>query len=74
MNKKAKYFRPEENNETLAGKFDPNAPVEKRTHTYTTGAIYTGQWKGGLRHGKGKMVWADGAVFEGEWQHNQACG
>lgn len=39
-----------------------------------SGAIYDGQWKHGVRHGKGKQVWRDGSVYEGFWMHNQAHG
>jgi hypothetical protein len=45
------YFQPAESNETLTGIFKDSAKIEQRTHTYTTGAIYTGQWRGGMRHG-----------------------
>ena len=45
-----------------------------RRYEYTTGAVYEGMWKGGLRHGHGKMKWSDGATYEGEWQYNQAFG
>ena len=31
-------------------------------------------WKGGLRHGQGKMTWPDGACYEGDWSFNHACG
>ena len=30
-------------------------------------AEYEGEWKCNYRHGKGRMVWADGSKFEGEW-------
>ena len=63
----SKYFKVDEAVETLGGQFEPNAPLKNRVHTYKTGAIYTGQWKGGLRHGRGTMVWPDNARYEGEW-------
>ena len=69
-----RYFKAEEAQETLTGKFNPDAPTETRTHSYATDAVYEGEWKGGMRHGKGKMAWADGGRYEGEWQYNQACG
>merc|ERR1719247_2762872 len=34
------------------------------------GAVYMGQWKGGVRHGIGKEVWADGNSYEGEYINN----
>ncbi len=70
----SKYFKAEEAKETLKGEYNPNAPLKTRTYTYSTGAVYTGQWRGGLRHGKGKMHWLDGGKYDGEWQFNQACG
>ena len=27
-----------------------------------------------MRHGLGKMTWADGTEYEGHWQYNQAYG
>lgn len=70
----SKYFKGDEAAETLKGKYDENAPLKIKTHTYKTGAIYSGSWKGGLRHGSGTMVWPDTARYEGQWQFNQACG
>lgn len=37
-----KYFKVEEAQETLSGEHDPNAPLTTRSHTYRTGAIFTG--------------------------------
>ena len=47
--------------------FDPSAEIEKRTFTYKSGAVYDGEFIGGMRHGKGKMSWPDGAYYEGDW-------
>src|SRR3990167_6047132 len=33
---------------------------------------YLGQYKNGLRCGKGKFVWPDGSVYEGYWENDQA--
>jgi len=60
-----KYFKAKESEETLGGVYEKNAPVQLKQHTYKTGAIFNGQWKGGLRHGNGTMTWADGARYEG---------
>ena len=43
-------------------------------HELENGSIYIGQWKNGLRHGKGKQIWTDGSVYEGFWKDNRACG
>lgn len=40
------------------------------TYTFTSGAVYTGQWHQGKMHGKGKMVNADGTSYEGDWAQN----
>ena len=64
----SQYFKKEEAQETLTSdKYDPDAAIETRTYTYATGAVYEGEWKGGLRHGNGKMKWSDGCQYEGEW-------
>ena len=68
----SKYFKSDEAKETLSGKWNEKAPLVKRTHTYKTGAIYTGQWLGGMRQGQGTMVWPDNARYEGQWVFNQA--
>merc|ERR1712157_80860 len=39
-----------------------------------TGAIFTGQWKGGFRDGFGEQTWNDGAKYSGEWRENRAHG
>jgi hypothetical protein len=70
----SKYFKSEEAKETLVGMFTPSGNITNRIYTYKTGAMYTGQWKGGLRHGRGTMTWPDSARYEGEWQFNMACG
>lgn len=36
-------------------------------HTYMSGAVYEGEWRGGFRDGQGKMLWTDGAQFIGKW-------
>ena len=30
-------------------------------------------WRGEL-HGKGRMTWPDGSVYEGQWDHNRRQG
>ena len=64
------YFKKIESRETLTGIYEKNAPIKKKKHIYKTGAVYDGQWKGGLRHGYGIMTWTDNARFEGNWQYN----
>lgn len=71
------YFIIEEARETLRKnqKFSFDLPIEQKTHTYDcTGAVYTGQMKGGFRHGSGKMAWKDGSQYVGSWVMGVATG
>ncbi|XP_058006070.1 phosphatidylinositol 4-phosphate 5-kinase 1 isoform X2 [Hevea brasiliensis] len=38
------------------------------------GDIYTGTLSGSVPHGKGKYLWYDGCMYEGEWKRGKACG
>lgn len=31
------------------------------------GSKYSGDLKEGIKHGKGKCIYADGSIYEGEW-------
>ena len=43
------------------------AHLETRDETVLAdGGKYTGEWNGDKKHGKGKLVYSDGAVYEGE--------
>jgi hypothetical protein len=35
---------------------------------------YSGQFRAGLRHGYGSMVWKDGTNYMGEWKKNRPSG
>ena len=63
----SKYFKSDEGRETLRGPYQDDASLEQGEHIYQSGAKYTGLWKGGLRHGQGKMEWVDRARYEGDW-------
>ena len=39
-----------------------------------TQAVYKGQMKNGLRHGRGTQVWTDGSKYEGEWRDDKTNG
>ena len=41
---------------------------------FQNGNVYIGQWKKGLRHGLGILIWPDGTVFEGQWINDVAEG
>ena len=54
----SKYFTYEESTETLSTKkqFDPNQKRERRpAYNFKSGAIYSGEWKGGFRDGQGEQ-------------------
>ena len=73
---KKKYFLEDEFWETLSKTkiYDQKAKLEKREYTYKcSGAKYSGEWKGGFRHGYGVMKWPDNAVYEGEWNLGRAA-
>ena len=72
----SKYFTQEEARETISKRlYDPDQPREQRPpYQFKTGAIYTGQWKGGFRDGFGEQTWPDGAKYAGEWRENRAHG
>ena len=43
-------------------------------YIFENGAVYTGQWKNGLKDGFGKINWSDGSIFEGYWLKNKISG
>ena len=61
---KKKYFLEEEFWETISKTkvFDTNTRPNVSEYRYKcSGAVYSGQWIGGFRHGEGTMTWNDGA-------------
>jgi hypothetical protein len=38
------------------------------------GAKYEGKYKEGKKDGKGKLTFADGSYYEGEFSTNEICG
>lgn len=43
-------------------------------HTFSTGAIYHGEWRGNTRHGIGIQTWTDGTYYAGRWDNDAAHG
>ena len=41
---------------------------------YMDGSTYSGQFKDGLRHGKGECVYIDGSCYQGEWKDGVRSG
>ena len=37
--------------------------------TYASGACYRGEWKQGLKHGKGSMIYSNQDIYSGDWQN-----
>ena len=61
------FFTSEEIRETLRiGQFPPNVLSNSRRQ-YQSGAIYTGSWRGGFRHGEGVMEYPCGSRYSGKW-------
>lgn len=60
----ARYFTREEIFETVS-KSESLGPVRRTDHAYENGGVYSGEWRGGFRHGTGSMVWPDGASYHG---------
>lgn len=46
-------------------KYNPAQERTNKKHTYKSGAVYNGEWKGGFRDGQGIQKWIDGAMYEG---------
>lgn len=36
--------------------------------------VYEGEWKDGVKAGKGRQLWRDGSYYEGYWLNNMANG
>jgi len=34
---------------------------------FPDGSRYEGQWKDGLKHGRGRFIYPDGDIYDGEW-------
>ena len=50
--------------------------VDKEPYRMKNGVIYWGQWTEDLktRMGKGRLVWLDGSLYEGQWTNGQSHG
>ena len=44
------------------------AEVEDVDHEYEDGSRYVGQALGEKKHGRGKMFYNNGGIYEGEWE------
>lgn len=41
------------------------------TENFKMGSKYIGQMRNGMRHGKGKFYYQDGAYYDGEWTQDK---
>ena len=41
---------------------------------FANGEVYSGDWRGDIRHGHGKYIWPDGESYDGEWKNNIGSG
>ena len=46
----------------------------KEVITYENEEIYDGEWKDGLKEGKGTLTSPDGGKYEGEWKNDKMEG
>eukprot|EP00930_Biecheleria_cincta_P035614 TRINITY_DN24481_c0_g1_i2.p1 TRINITY_DN24481_c0_g1~~TRINITY_DN24481_c0_g1_i2.p1 ORF type:complete len:228 (-),score=42.87 TRINITY_DN24481_c0_g1_i2:508-1191(-) len=53
---------------------DDSSEPEDARHTFRSGAIYDGEWLGGMRHGFGHQIWTDGTEYIGQWHRGRASG
>lgn len=71
---------PLEPQKATASRSAPAAPVVASDgdgynyKVFPDGSRYEGQWKDGLKHGKGRFIYPDGDVYDGEWQDGKAHG
>jgi hypothetical protein len=54
--------------------FDDSEAVKLGPHELENFSVYIGQWKNGVRHGRGKHLWKDGSIYEGYFKDNMAHG
>jgi hypothetical protein len=52
---------------------DKNKVFRARRVT-SDGIIYKGEWRAGLKDGKGIQIWAEGDIYKGEWRSNKRSG
>ena len=61
------YFPLTDALETLSS--SPIGPPKSLSYTYASGALYSGSWLGGFRHGEGTCSWPDGSIYSGNWSY-----
>jgi L1 cell adhesion molecule like protein len=74
VRKNEEYFSYKEAFETLSKNLLSDLSISNYEYKYKNGSVYNGNWLGGFRHGKGKMIWIDGTFYEGDWFYGHAEG
>lgn len=59
--------------DSYEGKFIKGMPSGEGTYRWSNGSYYEGQWRDGLREGKGKLVLKD-SVIAGYWKNDKYVG
>ena len=63
-----------ETNDLVAATLGKDYRKELPSITLENGAIYSGQWKNGMRDGYGIQSWVDSSKYEGDWREDKANG
>ncbi|KAJ3672951.1 hypothetical protein LUZ60_006325 [Juncus effusus] len=53
---------------------ETNSTITTREETFPNGDTYTLHFSSSVPHESGKYIWADGAVYEGDWDQNKITG
>lgn len=53
---------------------DAGPPAKQFVLKFPDGSCYSGEIKGGVAHGIGKLSLVDGSCYEGQWLHGEKCG
>ncbi|KAI8894714.1 hypothetical protein BC833DRAFT_603866 [Globomyces pollinis-pini] len=61
------------NTQFYDGEWENGSASGKGTCQLTSGK-YIGEYKDSMRHGKGKMIYSSGNIYEGEWNNNRKVG
>ncbi|EGR31959.1 MORN repeat protein [Ichthyophthirius multifiliis] len=43
-------------------------------HKLKNNTFYKGQWKNGMKNGRGIIIWKEGSLYEGYWKNNKIAG
>lgn len=46
---------------------DTDTRIKQGPITLPSGAVYSGEWRGGMRDGEGTQEWPDGSKYVGYW-------